>query len=152
MDAYCPRCKVSSKDVDEAVLKAGECPDCGGQIALGGVTTNLPIDGAIAMSFTVGSRIAMPLDASFEQTEIDMNGSAGGTHAGRDEVTQPSAGRPPPLDEEVTVDMSLKPGAPPTLNEAEDAGASGGPPPPPPPPDDEVTLDMRAGSEAAAQE
>ncbi len=148
MDAYCPRCKVSSKDVDEAVLKAGECPDCGGQIALGGVTTNLPIDGAIAMSFTVGSRIAMPLDASFEQTEIDMNGSVRGTHVGRDDLTQPSTRRPPPppLDEEVTVDMSSKPGSPPIFSD----DAPGGPPPPPA--DDEPNLDSRVGSAAAGED
>ena len=76
MDAYCPRCEEGIPQVDHTVLRQGKCPTCGGQISVGGVTADLPLDGAIAMTFTAGSRVALPLDATFEESQIDLEVAA----------------------------------------------------------------------------
>ena len=74
MEAYCPSCNALTTAVDADVLQQGECPKCGGQLSLGAIASDVPLDGAVAMTFVAGSRVAMPLDASFEQTRLDLEG------------------------------------------------------------------------------
>jgi hypothetical protein len=97
MDAYCPRCQDFVSQVDQTVLVQGRCPNCGGQINLGDVSAPQVVNGAIAMTFDAGSRVAVPLHASFEETSLglDVNGGPSPRSASRLRRRRPP---PPPSD------------------------------------------------------
>lgn len=81
------------------MLHNGVCPTCGGQVSLGAVSGDYPVDGAVAMTFGAGSRVAVPLDASFEQTRFDHDGAKRIAESkGTQEKAAPAGGGPPGLE------------------------------------------------------
>ncbi|OGR08800.1 MAG: hypothetical protein A2341_10325 [Deltaproteobacteria bacterium RIFOXYB12_FULL_58_9] len=90
MDVYCPRCKQTETQVGDNILQLGKCATCGGQVSLGktALQVSSSLDGAIAMSFVAGSRVAVPIDATFEQTELVLSSQSDQRAVGR--------GMPPP--------------------------------------------------------
>jgi len=127
MDAFCPRCQSRLPQITDTVEQRGTCPKCGGQLNFGGISADLPVEGAIAMTFAAGSKVAVALDASFDESKLDLEAGRALT-----EDTQPRARRPllpAPLEDEDTIRT------PPPFG--------GSIKPPPPPADDVATVEMR---------
>jgi hypothetical protein len=109
MDAHCPRCQSTLPHVTNVVLQTGVCPKCGGQICFGDVSADLRIDGAIAMTFAVGSKVAVALDASFESSKLGL-AEAPTSGWADDEDTHPGRRRalPPPLPASIDTEDTIR--------------------------------------------
>lgn len=112
MEAFCRRCDFSTESVDHELLSRGDCPQCGGQLFVGGEPVpDERVSGAVGMMFEAGSRIAVPLQTSFEERTLP-----GIAPAPPDELPPPSLNEeapppPPPVEEPVAREPPAAPPA-----------------------------------------